>query len=73
MTNYQKQEEFLTRENLAERWKTTIRTVDRRRKLGLLPWHDLAGGRGKRPQVRFKIEDIETYEQQMRQDPSGKE
>lgn len=57
--------EFFTRQELAARWKTSVRTIDRRRELGLLPWVDLAGGRGNRPCVRFKLSDIEHYEEKM--------
>lgn len=57
---------MLTRNDLARRWKTTPRTVDRRRALGLLPWVDLARGMGNRPQVRFRIEDVEEYERRAR-------
>jgi hypothetical protein len=62
---------MLTRNDLAERWKTTPRTIDRRRVLGLLPWVDLARGTGKRPQVRFRLEDVEDYERQGRLCPGG--
>jgi hypothetical protein len=51
---------------LAMRWDTTERTVDRRRALGLLPWVDLARGMGNRPQVRFRLADIEEYERRAR-------
>jgi len=54
--------EFFTRKEVADRWGCTPRTVDRRRRAGVLPWVDLAGGRGARPMVRFKIEDIKEYE-----------
>jgi hypothetical protein len=60
---------MLTRRELPKRWQTTPRTIDRRRTLGLLPWVDLARGTGKRPQVRFKIEDVLEYERQARIDP----
>ncbi len=53
---------MLTRKDLAKRWKTTARTIDRRRAMGLLPWVDLARGTGNRPQIRFLIEDIEDFE-----------
>jgi hypothetical protein len=53
---------MLNRLDLANRWKTSIRTIDRKRKFGLLPWIDLSGGAGKRPIVRFRLEDIEEYE-----------
>lgn len=59
--------ELLTRAQLAQRWHTSARTVDRRRKLGLLPWIDLTGGRGKRPLVRFRLADIEEFEGRMLQ------
>ena len=57
---------MLTRHQLAERWRTTTRTIDRRRVMGLLPWIDLARGTGKRPQIRFRLEDVEEYERQAR-------
>jgi 2-polyprenyl-6-methoxyphenol hydroxylase-like FAD-dependent oxidoreductase len=57
---------MLTRKELAQRWRTTPRTVDRRRMLGLLPWIDLTQGRGSRPQIRFRLEDIVEYERQAR-------
>jgi len=63
---------MLTRHELAKRWGTTPRTVDRRRALGLLPWVDLARGVGKRPQVRFLIQDVEEYERQARLYPRTK-
>jgi hypothetical protein len=63
---------MLTRHELAKRWGTTPRTVDRRRALGLLPWVDLARGVGKRPQVRFLIQDVEEYEQRARLCPRTK-
>jgi hypothetical protein len=56
----------LTRQDLAKRWQTTPRTIDRRRAMGLLPWIDLAKGRGKRPQIRFRLEDVENFERQAR-------
>jgi hypothetical protein len=62
---------MLTRDDLAKRWKTTPRTIDRRRVLGLLPWVDLAQGTGKRPQVRFRLEDVEDYERQGLLSPGG--
>ena len=53
---------LLTRNDLAKRWSTTPRTIDRRRAMGLLPWVDLARGQGKRPQIRFRLVDVEEYE-----------
>jgi len=63
---------MLTRKALAKRWGTTPRTIDRRRTLGLLPWIDLTRGAGKRPQIRFMLEDIEEYERQARLNPGGR-
>jgi len=59
--------ELITRLDLAKRWQTSTRTVDRKRQLGLLPWIDIAGGHGKRPIVRFRLEDIEMFENSMTQ------
>ncbi len=59
----------LSRHALAKRWNTSTRTVDRIRQAGGLAWNDLSGGRGARPLVRFTIEDILKYEEQMRQNP----
>lgn len=52
----------LSRNQVAERLGTSTRTVDRLRKLGLLPWFDLKKGNGHRPIVRFRIADVEAYE-----------
>ena len=60
-------EQHLSRQALASRWNTSTRTVDRLRQAGKLPWIDFSVGRGARPLVRFKIEDVEAYEQAMRQ------
>jgi len=61
--------ELLTRSALAERWQTSIRTVDRRRQIGLIPWVDLSGGKGSRPIVRFRLNDIEDFERRVLQNP----
>lgn len=53
---------LLTRDDLAKRWSTSLRTVDRRKKYGLLPWIDLSGGIGSRPMIRFRLTEIEEYE-----------
>ncbi len=60
---------MLTRQDLAKRWLTTPRTIDRRRAFGLLPWVDLARGTGGRPQIRFRLEDVEEYERRARLSP----
>lgn len=62
---------MLTRHDLAKRWQTTPRTIDRRRALGLLPWIDLTMGKGKRPQIRFRLKDVEEYERRAMMDPVG--
>jgi hypothetical protein len=58
---------MFTRKTLAKRWGTSERTIDRRRKLGLIQWIDIAGGHGNRPLVRFRLQDIEEYEGRMMQ------
>jgi hypothetical protein len=63
--------DFLSREELAKRWDVSVRTVDRLRISGRIPWVDIAGGAGRRPIVRFKIQDIAAYENRYRQFPHG--
>jgi hypothetical protein len=53
---------LLIREELAARWGTSKRTIDRKRQDGLLPWVDVSGGQGSRPIVRFRDDDVEEYE-----------
>ncbi len=57
---------YLTREAVATRWSVSTRTVDRRRRDGILPWVDLNVGRGGKPIVRFLLKDIEDYEEKGR-------
>ncbi len=59
---------LLTREALASRWSVSVRTLDRLRQDGLIPWADLRRGRGAKPVVRFLLSDIEEYEQRARVD-----
>jgi hypothetical protein len=59
---------LLTREAVAARWSVSLRTLDRLRQDGLIPWVDLRRGRGAKPIVRFCLEDIEDYEQRGRMD-----
>ncbi len=59
--------QHLSRAALATMWHVSIKTIDRLREADKLPWVDLSGGRGTRPLVRFKIEDVEAFEQSMRQ------
>jgi hypothetical protein len=61
--------EFLSREKLAKRWEVSVRTVDRLRLGGKLPWFDVAGGSGRKPIVRFRIQDVVAYEDRFRQFP----
>jgi hypothetical protein len=60
---------LLTRHDLAKRWTTSVRTIDRRKNLGLIPWIDLSGGIGNRPMVRFRLSDVEEYEKKMSKQP----
>jgi hypothetical protein len=59
---------MLGRKKTAKILNVSVRTVDRLRKNGLLPWIDLTGGHGKRPIVRFLESDIEDFFQKMRKD-----
>ena len=63
--------EFLNRRELAERWGVSQRFIDRRRQQGLIPWVDLALGKGKRPLVRFRLQDVEAFEKLGRLDPTS--
>ena len=62
------QSTLLSRSDLAERWAASVRTIDRLRRSGTLPWVDLSAGRGERPIVRFSLDDIERYESKNRRD-----
>jgi hypothetical protein len=62
-------EPHLSRKDLASRWTVSVRTIDRLRKDGRLPWVDLSGGAGARPIVRFRLRDVEDYEAHVRQFP----
>jgi len=57
---------YLTRHSLAGRWCVSLRTVDRLRQTGRLPWIDIADGVGARPVVRFRVKDVEDYEEKTR-------
>jgi len=48
---------------LADRWGVGLRTVDRRREAGLLPWLDL--GEGDKPLVRIPVSVVLEYENRM--------
>lgn len=60
---------FITRVELAKRWKVCVRTVDRKRELGEIPWVDVSQGRGARPCVRFRLADIEALESRLIKGP----
>lgn len=60
---------MLTRKQLAERWGTSVRTVDRRVRQRLLRFLDLTRGLGKRPQIRFSLDDVLEYERKARLGP----
>jgi hypothetical protein len=62
-------DKLLTTRQVANRWQQSKQTIDRYRKLGKLPWIDLSGGSNIRPVVRFRILDIEAYEDNMRLQP----
>lgn len=57
---------LLTRQALANRWSVSVRTIDRLRQDGILPWIDLNNGHGAKPMVRFPLKDIEDHEQKAR-------
>jgi hypothetical protein len=57
---------YLSRRELAERWKVSHKTIDRLRFAGKLSWVNLASHSGKKPLVRFKVEDVEAFERAMR-------
>lgn len=53
---------MLSREELAARWNCSLRKIDRLRKYGELPWIDLTAKKGKRPSVRFSLDQIIQFE-----------
>jgi hypothetical protein len=62
---------FLTKRQLAERWGTSGRTINRLKSEGALPWTDLSLGRRKKPIVRFLLDEIRRLEQMnMRPQPA---
>lgn len=58
------QTNFLTRRELAARWGTSLRTINRLRDEMGLPWVDLAQGRRKKPIIRFRASDVAAFEEQ---------
>jgi hypothetical protein len=59
---------LLSKRDVAKRWGTSIKTIDRLRQSGRLAWVDVAAGRGNRPLVRFRFEDIVAFEARFRQE-----
>ncbi len=55
---------FLNRQQLAERWNCSVRTIDNLRNGGGLPWLNLSGrfGTYSNSKVRFRYEDVIEYE-----------
>lgn len=53
---------YFTRAELAERWKMSVRSVDRLRLRGKLAWTDFSNGSGLKPTVRFRLDQVEAYE-----------
>lgn len=53
---------LLTRADVAKRWRCSTRKVDRLRAAGELPWLDITAKKGKRPVVRFSLEQIVEFE-----------
>ena len=58
---------LLSRHQLAQRWSVSIRTIDKLRASGALPWLDMNLGGKRKPLVRFKLEDVEVCERMMKQ------
>jgi hypothetical protein len=63
--------ELFDKKALERRWNCSSRKVDRLRKVGLLTWVDLSGGQGRRPMVRFRLEDVLAYEARYLQNPGN--
>ena len=57
---------LLTKNDVARRLCIGKQTVHRLRQSGRLPWIDVSGGRGKRPIVRFRAEDVIKFESAQR-------
>lgn len=65
------EEKLLTKIGLGDRWGLNVRTIDRMRKDGRLPWVDLSGGQRQKPIVRFRLRDVIEYERKYRMFPEG--
>jgi len=57
---------YLSRRDLAVRWGISVKTVDRMRESGQIPWIYFSGRRGIRPVVRFALTDVEVFEAEAR-------
>ncbi|MGO9116831.1 MAG: helix-turn-helix domain-containing protein [Desulfomonilaceae bacterium] len=55
----------LSRRELATRWGISVKTVDRLRETGQLPWIDLSTS-PRKPLVRFPLAEIERFERERR-------
>lgn len=62
----------LNRKEAAQALGFSLRTLDRLRESGLLPWVDASGGRGSRPAVRFFQKDLDEFLLQNRKDIRSK-
>lgn len=60
-------EKLFSRRELARKWGVSTRTIDRVRKSGRLSWINISAGSGLRQGVRFRLDDIQAYEQANRQ------
>jgi hypothetical protein len=61
--------ELLTKRDVMERLRISLQTCDRLRKRGHLPWLNI--GSGRKPLVRFRRSDVETFEERVRQSGAG--
>ncbi len=61
-----KSNDYISRSDLAKRWRVSVRFIDRLRERGDLPWADINLGKRAKPLVRFALTDIQAYEQAIR-------
>lgn len=55
---------WFKRAQVAARWGCSVRKIDRLREKGLLKWIDLTGKQGRKPVVRFSLDQILEFEKQ---------
>ena len=60
--------EMLSRSETARLMGTSIRTIDRLKADGRLPFVDISAGKGRRPIVRFLATDVRCFIQRNRKD-----